>query len=155
MNGTTLIALPYNVLPAQSLFISVDFIAPVEPGEYLGNWKLRNANGVPFGLGEDSEVPFKVQIKVIDPDEDGIYNLASIFCDADWKNKDENILCAGTPLSGDGFIKYDDSLKLENGTVEDEPAIWIYINKDNYVVGEVPAFTVEAGDTFISQVGCV
>lgn len=155
LNGNTLVALPYIVRPGDSLYIGVDLTAPNDPGEYLGNWKLRNANGVPFGLGQKGDVPFWVHIEVIDPVEHGIYNLASIFCAAHWKNKDENILCSGTPHSGDGFVKYDDSLKLENGTVEDEPAIWVYVSKNNYVVGEFPAFSVEAGDTFVSQIGCV
>ena len=54
-----------KVSPDQSMDISVDMVAPQEPGTYQGNWKLRNTDGVLFGIGPGSESPFWVRIKVI------------------------------------------------------------------------------------------
>jgi hypothetical protein len=54
-----------KVSPDQNIDISVDMVAPQEPGTYQGNWKLRNADGVLFGIGPGSQSPFWVRIKVI------------------------------------------------------------------------------------------
>ena len=52
------------VLPAQSVEVSVEMIAPQVPGSYQGNWKLRNSNGGLFGIGPSGDSPFWVRIIV-------------------------------------------------------------------------------------------
>ncbi len=61
-------SLPLNVTvpPGQSVDISVDMVAPQEPGTYQSNWKLRNAAGELFGIGPEGQAPFWVRIKVIE-----------------------------------------------------------------------------------------
>jgi hypothetical protein len=54
-----------KVTPNQSIDISVNMVAPPEPGSYQGNWKLRNPEGILFGIGPGSESPFWVRIKVV------------------------------------------------------------------------------------------
>jgi hypothetical protein len=44
--------------------ISVDMIAPATAGTYQGNWKLRNASNVFFGIGPGGGSPFWVRIVV-------------------------------------------------------------------------------------------
>ena len=63
-------SLPVNITvpPNQSLDISVDMVAPDQPGTYQSNWKLRNANGDLFGIGPNGESPFWVRIKVVSSD---------------------------------------------------------------------------------------
>lgn len=56
-----------TVAPGEEIDISVDLTAPLDPGEYRGNWKLRNASGVLFGLGSDAEAQFWVEIEVQAP----------------------------------------------------------------------------------------
>ena len=56
MNGPTTQALAGNVNPGQTVDISVNLTAPATPGDYTGNWKIRDASGVLFGR-------FYVQIK--------------------------------------------------------------------------------------------
>jgi len=56
MNGPTTQALTTNVNPGQTVDISVALTAPTTPGEYTGNWKIRDASGGSFGK-------FYVQIK--------------------------------------------------------------------------------------------
>ncbi len=63
MGGPASIALPSEVAPGQSIDISVDLKAPASADTYKGNWMLRNANGVIFGLGDENKA-FWVQIKV-------------------------------------------------------------------------------------------
>lgn len=66
MNGPASKQLTGSVAPGQTVDISVELKAPENPDTYKANWKLRNANGVIFGLGDDNK-PFWVQIKVASP----------------------------------------------------------------------------------------
>ena len=56
--------LPTNVPPDAIVDISVQMKAPDAVKEYESNWKLQNASGVIFGLGEDGQKSFWVKIKV-------------------------------------------------------------------------------------------
>jgi hypothetical protein len=53
-----------TVLPAQSVEISIEMVAPITAGTYQGNWKLRNSSGVLFGIGPNGDSPFWVRIIV-------------------------------------------------------------------------------------------
>jgi hypothetical protein len=53
-----------SVLPAQSVEISIEMIAPTSPGTYQGNWKLSNTSGELFGIGPNGDLPFWVRIIV-------------------------------------------------------------------------------------------
>jgi hypothetical protein len=48
MGGPATQALTGNVNPGQTMDISVNLKAPGSPGDYRGDWKLRNAAGVTF-----------------------------------------------------------------------------------------------------------
>ncbi len=64
MNAGTSQNLPVHVPPGQSVDVAVEMQAPISAGTYQGNWKLRNAAGVLFGIGPNGESPFWVRIKV-------------------------------------------------------------------------------------------
>lgn len=64
MGGPASVSLTGTVAPNQTVDVSVDLTAPNSPGTYRGNWKLRNASGQVFGLG-DSASPFYVEIEVV------------------------------------------------------------------------------------------
>jgi hypothetical protein len=53
-----------SVLPAQSVEISIEMIAPTSPGTYQGNWKLMSPGGELFGIGPNGDLPFWVRIIV-------------------------------------------------------------------------------------------
>lgn len=53
-----------SVAPNETVDISVNMTAPNSPGKYRGDWKLRNASGVSFGLG-NSSAAFFVEIDVV------------------------------------------------------------------------------------------
>jgi len=61
------IALNREVSPGQSVDIAIDMLAPPQSGTYQGNWKLRNPNGVAFGIGPSASAPFWVRIVVVAP----------------------------------------------------------------------------------------
>lgn len=61
------IALKGNVTSGSMVDLSVDMVAPMEPGTYQSNWKLRNPAGVLFGIGPAGASPFWVLIVVVQP----------------------------------------------------------------------------------------
>ncbi len=54
----------WTVLPATSIDITVEMVAPQQPGVYQSNWKLRSERGELFGIGPEGESPFWVRIVV-------------------------------------------------------------------------------------------
>lgn len=53
-----------SVAPGETIDVSVNLVAPAAAGTYRGEWKLRDAGGVLFGL---STGPFWVEIKALAP----------------------------------------------------------------------------------------
>jgi len=64
MGAPASVPLRGDIAPGQTVDIAVDFVAPKEPGKYQGNWKLRNASNVLFGIGPSGGSPFWVRIVV-------------------------------------------------------------------------------------------
>ncbi|MFZ0532571.1 MAG: NBR1-Ig-like domain-containing protein, partial [Anaerolineales bacterium] len=64
MGAPVSVPLQATVLPAQSVEVSVEMLAPLSPGTYQGNWKLSNPGGVLFGIGPNGDSPFWVRIIV-------------------------------------------------------------------------------------------
>ncbi len=64
MNAPASVPIPGVVAPGQTVDISVDLIALLQAGTYQGNWKLRNASQVWFGIGPVGSDAFWVRIKV-------------------------------------------------------------------------------------------
>ena len=63
MDGDAVVQLTTgNISPGTQLDVSVDLVAPDEPGTYRGYWQIRNANGVVFTFDG-----FWVEIKVLQP----------------------------------------------------------------------------------------
>jgi hypothetical protein len=60
------VPLSASVPPTGVIEVSVDMIAPSEPGSYRSNWKLADASGTLFGIGPNGDLPFWVQIVVVD-----------------------------------------------------------------------------------------
>ncbi len=63
MSAPASVALSGNVAPGQEVDLSVNMKSPAASGTYRGNWKLQNASGVSFGLG-NSAAAFYVTINV-------------------------------------------------------------------------------------------
>jgi hypothetical protein len=63
MNAPASVPLTGNVAPGQEVDLSVTFKSPAASGTYKSNWKLQNASGATFGLG-DANQAFYVMINV-------------------------------------------------------------------------------------------
>ena len=55
-----------EVLPGQAIDLSINMIAPTDPGTYQGNWMLQAPDGTLFGLGMNADTPFFVRVVVTD-----------------------------------------------------------------------------------------
>ncbi|MBK7320047.1 NBR1-Ig-like domain-containing protein [Candidatus Villigracilis affinis] len=155
MSGPAVSTLARSVSPGASIDITVKLTAPSEEGEYLGYWKLRNTNGVNFGIGDKAEKAFWVEIRV--PGASYMaYSFVEHFCEADWRNEDVALPCPGKVSDPNGYVLRLDSLVMENGVTENNPSL-LTVPQDvrhGEVSGEYPAFTIQAGDHFRTIVGC-
>lgn len=66
MNSPTSQFFPGNVMPGETMDISVNLQAPTVPDHYRANWKLKNAAGVLFGVIQQPEGLFWVDIVVVE-----------------------------------------------------------------------------------------
>jgi hypothetical protein len=67
MEAPSVIALATVIPPGDITNLTVDMIAPSSPGTYQGFWRLRNADGVLFGIGPAGDQSFWVKIVVPAP----------------------------------------------------------------------------------------
>ncbi len=161
MNAAASYALPGSVAPGATVDISVDFTAPNAVGDYTSNWKLRNASGEKFGLGAAGNNPFWAKIKVVGLAAGLAYDFTASYCSAQWlggtASTSEVLPCPGKDTDSRGFVIRLNEPKLETGSTDDEPALytnpkWV---QDGIIAGKYPAFTVQAGDRFLSVIGCL
>jgi len=67
MGAPPQVNLPHAVEPGETVDVSVDMQAPASPGTYKGYWKLRSDTGQTFGIGDEANEPFWVEIRVVAP----------------------------------------------------------------------------------------
>jgi hypothetical protein len=66
MSGPASKDLSGSVSPGETVDISVDLKAPNSEGDYKGFWWLRSDAGIVFGVGSSADVPFFVDIDVVE-----------------------------------------------------------------------------------------
>jgi hypothetical protein len=154
MNGPVSVDLPGSVAPDQVIDVSVNLSAPTTSGTYRGNWKLRTDGGLLFGLKNNR--PFYVEIKVENPTSQYPYDFAAGFCSAAWSSGAGDLPCPSQDNDSRGFVLRFDKPQLENGQIDDEPALLTnpQIVTDGVIRGKYPAFRVESGYHFQSLIGC-
>jgi hypothetical protein len=119
MSGANAIDLKQEVNPGQSIDLSVRLKAPARAGNYTGNWILRNASGVLFGIGTDAASPFWVSITVPRPPE-VVYEFVDHYCEASWAN---GILVATSSTSSSGSSSSGSTSSGGTTTSTDKPGV--------------------------------
>ena len=155
MKGTS-VAMPRAVAPGDSIDLTVNLVAPDKPGTYRGNWMLRNKDGR-FGIGDNANVAFWVQIKVTEVTSGEVYHFAENYCTADWaSSKDDDLPCPGKGNESAGFVVRLDAPELENRK-ENEPTLWTNPSMvtDGWITGTFPAIQIKTNDRFLVDVGCL
>lgn len=158
MDGPDSLSLPPNVLPGQTVDVSIDLIAPDTPGLYTSYWELRDASGGLFGTDGNPISPLWVKIKVGKTLKIA-YEFISILCAADWEmNGTRELDCQNQGYDIiDGFVILQPDPILENGATADRPAIVTYPGQmiGSTISGRYPAFQVNDGDRFRTAIGCL
>lgn len=146
-----------SVSPGETVDISVTLTAPDTGGSYRGEFKLRSASNVIFGLG-DSQKPFWVQIEVIVA-KGLVYDFNIKASSADWVSGIGND--AGDPLAFDGddnalagAAKIKDGVKLETGSTSGKILLTHpYHDGNGFIKGVFPEYTVQNGDRLKVRLG--
>jgi hypothetical protein len=157
MDGDLSQPLPNRVAPGESVDISIELRAPEDPGDYQGLWKLRDAGGVLFGVGEGADKAFWVSIGVLDFIKgDYAFDFALNYCSAGWGSESGRLTCPGFSNSPDGFVQLLSNAELEYRR-ENEPTLWVHPNEARYgwIEGIYPSYKVQTGDRFMAWVGCL
>lgn len=160
MDGPPSKTLNTSVAPGATIDISISLTAPMSNGSHKGNWLLRSANGLLFGLGNDADKPFFVLIVVgptPTPQPESAYNFVDHYCDAAWVSGAGSLPCPGVDTDAEGYVIKVTDPKLETGATENEPALvtqpqWV---NDGIISGRFPAFDVVEGDHFKAVIGCL
>lgn len=151
-----------TVPPGSTVDVSVSLIAPVTPGLYRGNWRLRNTAGAVFGIGNYADQSFWVQIKSMaptpSPSPTSAYTLSFDFIargpDASWRNGTNNIPWGDPPDDHPGVAVNVVNIKMENGkTYPSLLATYPEHIKDGKIIGTYPAYTIQANDHLRTQIG--
>jgi hypothetical protein len=148
------VSLSGSVAPGQTIDIPVNLTAPNAEGRYRGNWKLRNASGVLFGVGATSDSNFYVDVSVSGFIVTG-YDFVANFCDANWRNDSKNLPCPGSDGDDRGFVLMLDAPKMEDGNARG-PGLITHPENSNtgFIKGQYPAINIKSGDRFQALIGC-
>ncbi len=142
-----------TVSPGQQITISLELQAPLTAGTHRGDFKLRNAGGVLFGIG-DKDGPFWVKIDV----PGTTYDFTDKACASGvkWTSGAGELPCPGTETGNNGWIVIVDEPVLENLVVDDEPGIKVSPQNvsDGWIRGTYPEMKLTGGVSFKAIVGC-
>ena len=164
-----------DMLPGQTVDVSVTMTAPASSGEYTQYFMLKSDTGVQFGTGSGYTHPFYVKIEVIQffamtlaptldfgmipliPLETSVYNFANNYCSATWKNGGLTVLpCPGTTSDAAGFIVRNDSPYLQDGAQYSGPTLFTHPQwiDNGTMAGFFPGIDVKDGYRFKATLGC-
>jgi len=155
MNAPNAVSLPGTVYPGEAVDLSVALKAPGKKGDYRSYWKLRNASGLLFGIGDLADTAFWVDIDVLGP-EFVAYDFVASACDAVWESPSGILPCPGPKDDNDGYVRKLTEPRMEDGTIKDQPGLLTGPNdkRNGYIQGRYPAITVKDGDRFLATINC-
>jgi hypothetical protein len=157
MGAPASVPLGGSVAPGETIDLSLTLTAPDTGGTYRGDYKLRDASNVLFGLGDGTK-PFWVQVKV--PFETGIvYDFISKAENADWttgvgNDPGDPIEFDGDDNDANGVAKVKDQIELETGSTSGKVLLSVPKHESNgFVQGVFPEYKVQSGDRFKGTLG--
>lgn len=149
------LALPVEVLPGQMVDVSINLTAPASAGHYKAFFKIRNATGTQFGIGDSASDPFWADIQVVEVNA-VIYDFVSNAGRAQWRSGAGIIPFPGTSGDSRGFSFQVDNPHLEDDSLDAAPGLLVVPqNKFNgYIQATYPEFQVQKGDRLQTLVNC-
>jgi hypothetical protein len=157
MGSTKTYPLKESVQPGEIVDVRVDLTAPTRTGHYQSYWMFMSSKGELFGIGQQADKNFWVEIKVSVFNLDYHYDFASNMCLASWSSEVGDLPCPGNPKSEDGSVIVLSKPEFETGRQEDEPALWTrpQVVKDGWIKGYYPIYKVLEKDHFLAELGCL
>ena len=145
-----------EVAPGEEVEISVDLVAPAEPGSYQADFELQNASGQIFGLGETGDKTFWARIDVVVAS--GIdFDMLAQASSADWFVNDgsgEELLdFNGDPDAPEGFAGIVERVVQEDGRTSSKILATFPPEGGGELYGEFPDYVVQSGDHFLGRLG--
>jgi hypothetical protein len=146
-----------SVPPGGTIDVSVTLTAPATAGTFRQNFKLANASGQHFALGNGTK-PFWAQIKVVVP-TGIVYDFITQAAAATWKSGsgdtfDTLLTFGGADDDPNGVAKIKDGAKLETGAVSGKILYTVPKHTTNgVIVGAFPPYQVQNGDRIRARVG--
>ncbi len=148
------VALPGSVAPGQTVDIPINLTAPNSTGNYTGYWRLRNASGVLFGVG-NGDANIYVDVNVSGYTITG-YDLLASYCDATWRNTSQDLPCPGAEGDNNGFVRKLNSPELEDGRARGDGLLtYPERGSSGIITGKYPGFVIQSGDRFQALIGCL
>jgi hypothetical protein len=151
--GSTTTPINVTVSPGQTADIAVDLVSPNKNGNYESYYKLRDTNGVLFGIGGAANGPFWLKIKVVSPTT-VVYEMVPDASRATWANSSTTITFGDTSNPANGLAYSSANPQIETGSIENESGLIMKPDTAGTVKGNFPAYTVQSGDHFLSVIGC-
>jgi hypothetical protein len=146
-----------SVPPGGTIDVSVTLTAPSVAGTYRQNFKLANASGQRFALGDGSK-PFWAQIKVVVP-TGIVYDFLTQAAYASWKSGsggtfDTTLAFGGADADPNGVAKIKEGATLETGAISGKILLTFPKHTINgAIAGTYPPYLVQDGDRLRVRVG--
>ncbi len=155
MGAPAAVDMPGYVQPGEVIDLSVSMTAPAYEGNFRGYWRLRDAQGVLFGLSSSGS-SFYVDIRVQRPRSDSPLDFVASYCAAEWSSGAGRLPCQGAQDDSRGFVRRIDRPTLESGYIDDEAALLTHpqMITDGMIRGKYPVMRVEEGMYFVAVIGC-
>ncbi|MFM8320166.1 MAG: NBR1-Ig-like domain-containing protein [Chloroflexota bacterium] len=156
--ATGTLFLPAGVPAGESTDLSVALNAPAFSGSYQSTWMLRSPDGELFGYGPNGGVALLARINALQPTYQHNYpfDMAFYACSGSWSSAAGLLACPGQPQAAEGFVTLLNNPQLETH-VSREYGLWTQPNRERsgWISGELPAYTVTAGDRFQAELACL
>ena len=175
MGGPDSAVIPTSVAPGQTVDITIPLTSPTTAGTYRGYWKLKNNNGIPFGIGSAGTKSFWVEIKVTGtalfpvvtvtpgtpvtpatPIAGTVYDFVANVCAATWFSGAGQQPCPGIGWKRKRFCV--DCQSLQAGEWHNrQPYRFDHLPQNinnGYIQGIYPSYKVKSGDKFRTIVNC-
>jgi len=157
MSAPAAVNLASTVAPGGTVDVTVQMTAPASAGHYRGNWKLRNAAGVSFGIGSTATSAFWVDINVSAPMVTAFDFTENVCTAATWHYNGGPIPCPLKPSQIQyGYVQRLDNAILENGTPAGQPAL-LTVPQNKYngmIMGVYNVPDIFRGDHFQALLSC-
>jgi photosystem II stability/assembly factor-like uncharacterized protein len=147
--------LPVEVPPGQMVDVPVNLTAPASAGHFKALFKISNASGVQFGIGDAASDPFWVDINVVQTNA-VIYDFVASAPYAQWKSGAGALPFPGTSGDSRGFAYPVNTPHLEDDSLDSAPGLLVVPqNKFNgYIQATYPEFQIAQGDRLQTLVNC-